>query len=105
MIVVDIVSGGLLGLGVFFALVGSIGLIRLPDFYTRAHAATKPDTLGLILLLLGLALRVDFVVSGAKLLVIIFIVWVANPAASNALGRTALRAGLQPWVRARERQS
>ncbi len=89
--------------GVAFSLVGSVGLNRLPDFYTRAHAATKPDTLGLFLCMSGLVFLnlVDFelprVVVIAKLIVIVIVVAVANPAAAHALGRSALRTGVQPW--------
>jgi multicomponent Na+:H+ antiporter subunit G len=98
-----LLSNILLGVGVFFALLGSIGINRLPDFYTRSHAAAKPDTLGLILLMLGLALREGVGVSAAKLLLIGLFVGLANPAASHALGRSAVRMGLAPWMRKREK--
>jgi multicomponent Na+:H+ antiporter subunit G len=100
---VIVLSDILLGVGVFFALLGSIGIIRLPDYYTRAHAAAKPDTLGLILLMLGLALREGVSASAAKLLLIGFFVGLASPAASHALGRSAVRMGLAPWMRNAEK--
>ena len=84
--------------GVFFTLVGSIGLHRFPDFYTRAHAATKPDTLGLTLIMFGLAIQRGFDLQSAKLVFITLIVAFTNPAAAHALGRSALRAGLAPWT-------
>jgi multicomponent Na+:H+ antiporter subunit G len=89
----------LLSAGLFFLLVGSIGLLRLPDFYCRMHAATKPDTMGLILAMLGLALHEGVSPTSAKMLLIILFVAIANPAANHALAASALRAGLQPWVR------
>ena len=49
------VGSGLVTLGVIFSVIGSIGVIRFPDFYSRAHAASKPDTLGLMLTVFGLA--------------------------------------------------
>ncbi len=92
------VSDAFLIAGTMFLLLGSIGLIRLPDFYTRAHAATKPDTLGLILVLLGLAVRQGADLNSAKLILVTFIVAIANPAAAHALGRSALRARLEPGI-------
>ena len=86
---------GILTVGVFFALVGSIGVVRLPDFYTRAHAATKPDTLGMGLSMIGIAI-LHGVAHGIgtttfKLLLILVFVVIANPAAAHALGRAAAR--------------
>jgi multicomponent Na+:H+ antiporter subunit G len=94
-----VVSDILLGAGVFFALLGSVGILRLPDFYTRSHAAAKPDTLGLLLLMLGLALREGMTINAAKLILIGVFVGLANPAATHALGRAAVRMGLKPWMR------
>ena len=88
----------LITLGVFFTLLGSIGLNRFPDFYTRAHAATKPDTLGLILIMFGLAVWQGFDLQSAKLIFVTVLVAFTNPAAAHALGRSALRAGLKPWT-------
>lgn len=93
------VGDGLLVLGVFFALIGSIGVVRLPGFYARTHAASKPDTLGLMLAMLGLALRIGWGVTAVKLLLIAVFVLLANPAAAHALGRSARRSGLVPWKR------
>ena len=98
-----ILSDILMGVGVFFALLGSIGINRLPDFYTRAHAAAKPDTLGLMLVVVGLALREGMTITSAKLVLIAVFVVVANPAASHALGRAAVRSGLAPWMREGEK--
>ncbi|MEH3068771.1 MAG: monovalent cation/H(+) antiporter subunit G [Aeromicrobium erythreum] len=57
-LLVDVASGALLLLGSALALVAAIGLVRFPDVLTRMHAATKPQTLGLLMVLAGLALRV-----------------------------------------------
>lgn len=92
-------SNVILALGVFFALLGSVGILRLPDFYTRSHAAAKPDTLGLVLLMIGLAMREGPGINAAKLILIGVFVGLANPAASHALGRAAVRMGLKPWMR------
>lgn len=84
--------------GAFFVLIGSIGVIRLPDFYTRAHAASKPDTLGLMLSMIGLAILQGSDLTSLKLLLIVCFTAVANPAAAHALGRAALRSKLEPWT-------
>ncbi len=84
--------------GAVLLLVGAVGLLRLPDFYSRTHAATKPDTLGLVLILLGLAIYDGMTLTTLKMLVIILFVFIANPTSSHALGRAALLGGLVPWT-------
>lgn len=88
----------LMALGAALFVVAAVGVNRLPDFYTRAHAATKPDTLGLICLLLGLALYDGFDLNSVKMLLIVVFVFLANPVASHALGRAAIINGLLPWT-------
>ena len=82
--------------GFFFIFAGAVGLLRLPDFYTRLHAMGKCDTLGVALLLGALALSEGFSFISAKILLIVVFVAVANPTATHALGRAARRAG-HPW--------
>jgi multicomponent Na+:H+ antiporter subunit G len=88
-----------ISLGAFFLLVGSIGLIRLPDFYARTHATGKSDTLGILLVMFGLILTQGFSVNSAKLLVIIAFVALTNPTATNALSRAAFRFRQKPWFK------
>ena len=95
----DWVGMFLLAGGVGFSIIGSIGILRMPDFYTRAHGAGKLDTLALILSMFGLAVLQGVGLSGVKLVLIAVFVAVANPAATHALGRSAMRAGLEPWTR------
>jgi multicomponent Na+:H+ antiporter subunit G len=85
--------------GAFFLLVGSIGLIRLPDFYSRAHATGKSDTLGIMLLLAGLIVYEGLTITAIKLVLIIIFVGLTNPTATNALTRAAYRFRLRPWFR------
>ncbi|HEX77576.1 MAG TPA: cation:proton antiporter [Dehalococcoidia bacterium] len=87
--------------GVFFMTVSCLGLIRLPDFYSRTHAVGKSETLGAILLLIGLALHNGFVLGSLKLLIILVFVAIANPTATHAICRAALRSGLQLWTRSK----
>lgn len=88
--------------GAFFLMVSSIGLLRLPDFYARTHAVGKSETLGSILVLSGLAVYNGWELSTAKVLFILVFVLIANPTATHAIARAALRTGLQPWTRVKK---
>jgi multicomponent Na+:H+ antiporter subunit G len=88
--------------GLFFMVVTTVGLLRLPDFFTRVHAIGKADTLGSMLFLAGLALHNGLGISSLKLLVILVFVLIANPAAAHALTRAGLRSGLVPLMTFRE---
>jgi len=83
--------------GAFFLLVSCVGLLRLPDFYTRAHAVGKAETLGSMLILVGLALYNGAALSSLKLFLILAIIAVTNPTATHALTRAAMRSGLKIW--------
>jgi len=90
--------------GVFFLTVSALGLLRFPDFYARTHAVGKSETLGSILVLGGLAVYNGWELSTIKILFILFFVLVANPTATHAIARAALRTGLQPWTRPKAEQ-
>ena len=85
-------------LGILFILMGSIGIIRLPDFYSRSHAASKSDTLGIMFVIGGLMIYEGFTQSSLKLLFIILFIWLSNPIGSHALARAALKKGLKPYL-------
>lgn len=93
----DVIAFALMVGGGFFLLVSSIGIVRLPDFYTRIHAAAKSDTLGLTLMILGLAVHEGATLTTAKLLIVIGFVMITNPVGAHALARAAHVAGLRPW--------
>lgn len=84
--------------GAFFLTVSAIGLLRLPDFYARTHAVGKSETLGSILMLSGLAVYNGWELTTIKILFIVFFVLIANPTATHAIARAALRTGLPPWT-------
>ena len=94
----------LLAAGVFFFAIAVLGILRLPDFYTRLHAASKCDTLGLMLILLAIILYTlqqdlsfaNFLVS-LKLLALLGFVFIASPTAANAITESALINGIKPW--------
>ena len=85
--------------GVFFLMASSIGLIRFPDFYTRSHAIGKADTLGLVLLIAGLAIYNGWELSTLKLVLIIVFILITNPTATHIIVRAAIRSGLSLWTR------
>lgn len=89
--------------GAFFLFVSVVGLIRLPDFFSRAHAVGKSETLGSLLILIGLILHHGFVLESGKLLLVVIFVAVTNPTGIHALSRAALRAGVDIWVHPRDR--
>ena len=92
----DGLSGLTLLAGVFFMLVGGVGLLRMPDFYTRMHAAGLIDTLGAGLVLLGLMMQGGWSLVTVKLLLILAFLWLTSPTASHALVRAALSDPSQP---------
>lgn len=92
----DILSWVCLVGGGFFCLVGGIGLLRMPDFFTRIHAASVTETLGAGLLLLGLLLQAGFTLVAAKLVMIGLLIFFASPTASHALAKAAMSRGLRP---------
>src|SRR5689334_11862396 len=82
-------------LGAVSCLLGAIGLVRLPDMPARLQAATKPQTLGLALVLLGTALRVELASAVTLVLVVLFQV-ITAPVVSQIVGRAAYRSGGMP---------
>jgi len=95
-VLVDILSWLFLVAGSVFCIIGGIGLIRMPDFYTRVHAASVTETLGAGLILLGLMLQAGFTLVCAKLAVIALLILFMSPTATHALTRAALLRGLDP---------
>lgn len=82
--------------GVFFLLIGSIGIIRLPDFYSRTHATSKSDTLGLLLIIFGLTIYEGWNLNTAKFFLISIFIALANPIGAHALARAANLTGMKP---------
>ena len=85
-------------LGIIFILVGSLGILRLPDFYSRSHAASKSDTIGVIFVIGGLIIYEGFTQSSLKLFFVILFIALSNPIGTHALARAALKKGLKPLV-------
>ena len=90
----DVLSAVLLLAGVALAVVAAIGLVRFPDVFSRMHAATKPATLGLLLIVLGAALQMDERGDAVKLLLVAAFQFVTAPVAAHMVGRAAYRSGI-----------
>ncbi|WP_417477425.1 monovalent cation/H(+) antiporter subunit G [Maricaulis sp.] len=82
--------------GLVFVLAGAIGVIRLPDFYTRMHAAGVTDTLGAELVILGLILQAGDWQTMAKLALVGLLLFLTSPTATHAVANAAHRAGHKP---------
>jgi multicomponent Na+:H+ antiporter subunit G len=82
--------------GMVFIFAGSVGVVRLPDFYSRTHAISKSDTLGVMLMIVGLIVHEGLTLNSLKLGLIVFLVALANPIGSHALGHAAYIMGLKP---------
>jgi len=90
-------SHALLLVGAFFYCAGTVGLVRFPDVYTRLHALTKADNLGLGCVLAGLALQADSLAAALKLLLIWPLALAASAAVSYAIAHRAETLGVTPW--------
>jgi multicomponent Na+:H+ antiporter subunit G len=101
----NIIVGILLISGLVFFTGGSIGILRLPDFYSRLHPAGKLDTAGQLLTLSAIALFIVQDVSlqnfltAAKVVLIVIFVFITSPTATHAIIDAGMRAGLKPWTK------
>jgi multicomponent Na+:H+ antiporter subunit G len=95
-IALDILSWILLALGGACVLIGGIGGLRLPGFYTRIHAASLTDTMATILIFSGIMLQSGATLATMKLLAIMLFLLLTGPTATYALANAALLSGLKP---------
>jgi multicomponent Na+:H+ antiporter subunit G len=99
-VLLDTLSWVLLTLGGLSVLVGGIGALRMPDLYTRMHAASVTDSLGAILVLGGIMLQAGWSLATIKLIAILLFLLLTSPTSSNALASAALLAGTRPFAEA-----
>ena len=83
--------------GLFFLIVAAIGVIRLPDVFSRSHAISLTDSLGAFLILIGIALHEGLGTNMLKILVVLSLLYIINPVITHATVRAALRSGIKPW--------
>jgi len=95
---IDALSGLCIIAGCIVVLSGSIGINRFPEFFTRVHAASLTDTLGIALVVFALMLQAGWTQVALKLaLLLVCILW-TGPVAGHALTKAALHGGLRPWI-------
>lgn len=97
-VLADFLSWILLVTGGLVLLTAAVGMLRFPDFFTRLHAASVVDTLGCMLIVLGLILQAGFSLVTIKLLLIVFFILFTTPAAAHALAKTALHGHMKPLL-------
>lgn len=95
---IDVASWICLGVGGLACIVGALGLLRMPDLFTRMHAAGLVDTVGAGFVLLGLALQAGLTLVTVKLAMIGLLIFFASPTATHALARAALYRGVKPLL-------
>ena len=86
------------GAGALLCIVGGIGMLRLPDLYTRVHAASVADTGGMLLILLGLLIQASIGLVAIKLVLIIAFLLITSPTATHAMARAARQDGVDPVI-------
>ena len=101
MFLLDVITVVFLLLGAFFFVAGTVALLRFPDVYTRLHALTKADTLGLGMIVIGVALQMGSWSVAAKLLLIWLLVMFGSATACHLVGRAALKMQVKPWEKSR----
>jgi len=89
---------GLALLGTFFGAVAAIGIVRMPDIYTRAHAASNSDTLGAVLTIAAVAFALESGLSTVKAVFLVIFMFLTNPTAAHAIARAAEDQGIEPWT-------
>jgi multicomponent Na+:H+ antiporter subunit G len=101
-VLLDTLSWVLLTLGGVSVLIGGIGALRMPDLYTRMHAASVTDSLGAILVLTGIMLQAGWSLATIKLVAILLFLLLTSPTSSYALASAALLAGTRPFAETRQ---
>ena len=93
---VEAASWALILLGSFFTISGALGLVRMPEVFTRMHAASVIDTLGVGFLILGMCLQAGFSIVCLKLLFLLLLFVFTAPVVTHALAQACLHAGIEP---------
>jgi len=92
----ELLAAALVVVGTFFGFVATVGLIRLPDLYSRLHAASKSDTLGSVLSLAGIAVVLGVSTESLKLVFLLVFLFLTSPTAAHAIARAAKEQGIEP---------
>ena len=95
----DVLSWIFITAGSFFIVSGAVGILRMPDVYTRLHAASIIDTLGMGLLILGFLLQAGSIFVAVKLVFVFVLFFFVGPVATHATAQAALHAGVYPILK------
>lgn len=98
MLIVEIASWAFILLGSFFTIVGMLGLVRMPEIFTRMHAASVTDTLGVGFLIVGMALQAGFGLVTLKLVFLLALFIFTGPVVTHALAQACLHEGVRPQL-------
>ena len=104
-VIIEWISGIFLLAGGFLCITGGVGLLRLPDFFSRVHAGGVTETLATPLLLVGLMLQMEWSLDIAKVFIIMILVLATNPTATHAMTKAALHGSLRPLVKGSDSQN
>jgi len=96
-LITDIIGNVLLGVGAACALVGAMGIVRLPDVYNRIHAQTVSIVGGVVLMLIGIIFIDGISLYSLKALIIALFLFLTNPVGSHAIARAAHKSGVKLW--------
>lgn len=102
---VDVLSWICIVAGAVFCVIGTLGLVRMPDFYTRVHAAGIVDTAGAGFLLFGLILQAGLTLIAVKLVMVGLLLLFTSPTATHALLKAAMARGVKPLLASGDEQS
>lgn len=97
-VIIEMLSGICLFLGGVLCITGGVGLLRMPDFFSRVHASGVTETLAAPLLLSGLLLQMELSLDSVKVIMILLLVLATNPTATHAMAKATLHGGQRPLV-------
>ncbi|KEZ78380.1 monovalent cation/H(+) antiporter subunit G [Salinisphaera hydrothermalis] len=103
-LIADIVSWLLIVTGALACVISGYGMLRMPDLYSRIHAASVADTGGMLLILIGLMFQAGLGLTTAKLVLIVVFLLITSPTATHALARAARQDGVRPASEKRARR-
>jgi multicomponent Na+:H+ antiporter subunit G len=96
---VDIIGYLFIVAGVFFMVTGSLGVLRMPEFFTRLHPAGIVDSFGAPLVLIGVVIQNGMTIFSGKIILLILFIFITSPTATHALAKAALFSGLKPLIK------
>ena len=95
----EYLAWGFMALGAFFMVTGSVGMLRMPDFYTRLHPAGVTDSLGAPLVLLGLVILGGLTLFSGKVVLLMLFLMLTGPTSTHLVAKSAMVCGLKPFIK------